>query len=90
MPKVNITNTFAKKVKKPIEKTKEVYSDIQDTGLILEVRATGTKTFYYRYNEAGITHQKKIASTDAKAENIFSATIPKLCLLLKQSNSFAY
>ena len=65
MPKVNITKTFAKKVKKPIEKTKVVYSDIQDTGLILEVRATGTKTFYYRYNETGKTHQKKLASTDS-------------------------
>ena len=64
MPKVNITNTFAKKVKRPSDKKKEVYSDIQDTGFILEVRATGTKTFYFRYNEQGKTKQKKLASTD--------------------------
>lgn len=64
MPKVNITNTFTKKVKKPTDKTKEMYFDNNEIGLVLEVRATGTKTFYYRYNEAGKTHQRKLASTD--------------------------
>lgn len=65
MPKVKITNTFAKKVKSPTDKRKEVYSDTIDTGLVLEVRATGTKTFYYRYNTDGKTHQKKLSSSTA-------------------------
>jgi len=58
MPKVNITNTFAKKVKKPLDKKKEMYFDNDEIGLVLEVRDTGTKTFYYRYNEEGRTKQR--------------------------------
>ena len=46
MPKANITNTFARYAKCQKDKTKVVYFDTQDTGLILEVRSTGTKTYY--------------------------------------------
>lgn len=38
MPKVNITNTFSKKVKPPTSKTKEMYFDNDEIGLVLEVR----------------------------------------------------
>ena len=69
MPKAKLTNTFVNKVKPPKDKRKEVYSDITDTGFILEVRNTGTKTFYYRYNIDGITHQKKLSSSDTLSAN---------------------
>ena len=67
MPKANITNTFVKRARCPKEKKKIDYFDTTDTGLVLEVRATGTKTFYYRYNENGTTHQKKLS--DGKSMN---------------------
>ena len=53
MPKAKLTNTFVNKAKCPKDKTKVVYFDTTDTGFILEVRNTGTKTFYYRYNTDG-------------------------------------
>ena len=53
MPKAKLTNTFVNKAKCPKDKTKIVYFDTTDTGFILEVRNTGTKTFYYRYNTDG-------------------------------------
>ena len=69
MPKAKLTNTFTNKAKCPKDKTKIVYFDTTDTGFILEVRNTGTKTFYYRYNEARTTHQKKLSSTDSISAN---------------------
>ncbi|MCT7508606.1 site-specific integrase [Aliarcobacter cryaerophilus] len=69
MPKAKLTNTFVNKAKCPKDKTKIVYFDTTDTGFILEVRSTGTKTFYYRYNESGTTHQKKLSSADTLSAN---------------------
>ncbi|MGB3751898.1 MAG: tyrosine-type recombinase/integrase [Arcobacteraceae bacterium] len=69
MPKANITNTFVKRARCPKEKKKIDYFDTIDTGLVLEVRATGTKTFYYRYNENGTTHQKKLSDGKSMSAN---------------------
>ena len=69
MPKAKLTNTFVLKAKCPKDKSKIVYFDIIDTGFILEVRSTGTKTFYYRYNIDGITYQKKLSSSDLISAN---------------------
>lgn len=69
MPKAKLTNTFVNKAKCPKDKTKIVYFDTTDTGFILEVRSTGTKTFYYRYNTDGTTHQKKLSTADTLSAN---------------------
>ena len=69
MPKAKLTNTFVNKAKCPKDKTKIVYFDTTDTGFILEVRNTGTKTFYYRYNTDGTTHQKKLSSASTLTAN---------------------
>ena len=63
MPKVNITNTFARTIKCSRGKKRELYSDIEDIGLLLEVRATGTKTFYYKYYQEGKPKQVKLSDT---------------------------
>ena len=60
MPKVNITNTFTRTIKCPRGKKKELYYDIEDTGFLLEVRATGTKTFYYKYSQDGKSKQTNL------------------------------
>ncbi|MGJ0316930.1 Arm DNA-binding domain-containing protein, partial [Aliarcobacter cryaerophilus] len=58
MPKVNITNEFIKKIKPPIDKSKVQYFDSELTGFMLEVKNTGTKTYYYRFRSN--TSQKMI------------------------------
>ena len=77
MPKVKITNTFVRTVKLP-SKAKEVYSDIEEIGFVLEVRCTGTKTFYYRHTQDGKTKQKKIATTENMNANQARAIVLKL------------
>lgn len=64
MPKVKLTNTFVNSVKAPKDKRKEVYSDTDDIGFILEVKSTGTKTYYCRYSIDHKVKQTKIS--DAK------------------------
>ena len=49
MPKVKFTTEFLKKVKAPMDKAKVQYFDSELTGFMLEVKNTGTKTYYYRY-----------------------------------------
>ena len=68
MPKAKITNIFTRNAKCPNGKRKEVYSDTTDIGFILEVRHTGTKTYYYRYSkENKIKHIKIADSKDISA-----------------------
>lgn len=78
MPKAKLTNTFVLKAKCPKDKTKIVYFDTTDTGFILEVRSTGTKTFYYRYNHEGTTHQKKLSTSDTLSANEARALVQNL------------
>lgn len=63
MPVVELTAKFVKNVKVPLEKNKIDYFDKELKGFMLEVRSSGSKTYYYRYSLKGTTHQKKIAST---------------------------
>lgn len=78
MPKVKITNTFALKIKPPTSNKKEVYSDTIDIGFVLEVRSTGTKTFYYRYNKDGRTHQQRLSSINTLTANKARDLVKKL------------
>jgi len=61
MAQVKITNTFTRTAKCPKAKRKEIYSDTVDVGLILEVRSTGTRTFYYRHSMDGKVTYTKLA-----------------------------
>jgi len=64
MPKVSITNEFIKRVKPPTTKSKEQYFDSELKGLMLEVKATESKTYYYRYRENSKQKMKRIGTTD--------------------------
>ena len=69
MPKVNITDRFVAKVECPQTKAKEVYYDEKLSGFILEVRNTGTKTFYYSYSKNAHRTMRKIGATDTLNAN---------------------
>lgn len=63
MPKANLSAAFCSQAECPAGKRKETYWDLQTTGFVLEVRATGGKTYYLRYfDEAGRQRQHKIAT----------------------------
>jgi len=64
MPKVTITNEFIKKVKPPTTKAKEQYFDNELSGFMIEVKGTGSKTYYYRYREQSKQKMKRIGSTE--------------------------
>ena len=49
MPKLRFTTDSIKRLKPPIDKSKEQYFDTDLTGFMIEVKNTGTKTYYYRY-----------------------------------------
>lgn len=63
MPKVKITTEFLKRVKPPTDKQKEQYFDSELTGLMLEVKSTGAKTYYYRYRENNSQKMIRIGTT---------------------------
>lgn len=63
MPRVKFTPSFVRQVKCPRERAKIDYFDTEYRGLMLEVRASGGKTYYQRYREArGRERQYKIGS----------------------------
>jgi len=61
MAKVQITPQFVKTAVAQPEKRKTDFFDLYCKGLLLEVRATGSKTYYLRYrNSRGVAHQLKL------------------------------
>lgn len=63
MPKVKLDHTFALTAACPAGKPKTEYWDTHIRGLTLEVRATGGKTFYLRYQDPhGRQRQHKICA----------------------------
>lgn len=64
MPKVVITNEFLKRVLPPTATSKEQYFDTELNGFMLEVKNSGSKTYYYRYREDGKQTMQRIG--DAK------------------------
>ena len=95
MPKIKITNTFVNKVKCPDDKIKIDYFDIEDIGFMLEVRKSGNKTYYCRYNDNGKTKLQKISDvkliTANKARQIAQTLLSDIKLndnsLLKELDS---
>ena len=49
MPKLRFTTDTIKRLKPPIDKSKVQYFDSDLTGFMIEVKNTGSKTYYYRY-----------------------------------------
>lgn len=63
MPKALITSKIVREAICPVGKTRLDYFDAKVPGFVLEVRATGGKTFYVRYrNRRGTQKQHKIGS----------------------------
>ncbi|MFW5916676.1 MAG: tyrosine-type recombinase/integrase [Bacteroidota bacterium] len=60
MPVVNFTSVFIRNVKSPKGKGKERYFDEQCKGLLLEVRESGTKTYFVKYQNRGKAKQMKL------------------------------
>jgi hypothetical protein len=65
MPKVRLTRTFVEVARCPAGRSKIDFFDQMRRGFMVEVRASGGKTFYQRYTDArGREHQFKIGPTD--------------------------
>jgi len=65
MPKARLSPTFIRSASCPAERSKIDYFDIAVTGFMLEVRASGGKTYYQRYtDERGRERQFKIGTAD--------------------------
>ena len=64
MPKLAITNEFIKKIKPPTTKSKEQYFDSELNGFMLEIKSTGSKTYYYRYRTNGKQKMTRIGTTN--------------------------
>src|SRR6516165_11242926 len=65
MPIVRLSPTFVRRVSCPSEHKKIDYFDTAMRGFMLEVRATGGKTYYQRYtDERGRERQYKIGPAD--------------------------
>jgi len=64
MPKVKITTEFLRRVKPPLDKSKEQYFDSELIGFMLEVKSTGAKTYYYRYRENSSQKMLRIGNKD--------------------------
>lgn len=88
MPKVKFTTEFLKKVKPPMNKSKEQYFDTDLTGFMIEVKNTGTKTYYYRYRVN--TSQKMIRIGTTTELNFQQAKEKYLELKENQTNPQEY
>ncbi len=65
MPLIQLSRGFLDKVQCPTGKAKVDYFDMSCRGLMVEVRPTGRKAFYFRYTDfRGVQRQIKLASTD--------------------------
>jgi integrase len=65
MPKVQLTPTFVKSARCPTGRPKIDFFDTSQRGLMLEVRASGGKTYYQRYtDEHGRERQFKVGPAD--------------------------
>ena len=66
MPQMQISNKSARDAKCPDGEAKVYFFDTQLTGFVLEVRASGGKTFYIRYRDTrGVQRQFKIGPAPA-------------------------
>ena len=63
MPKAKFTTEFIKRLKPPTTKSKEQYFDTDLTGFMIEVKNTGTKTYYYRFRSDNSQKMIKLGST---------------------------
>ena len=65
MPKIQFSAGFIDKVLCPSGKAKVDYFDLSCRSLMVEVRPTGRKAYYFRYTDfRGVQRQIKLASTD--------------------------
>ena len=65
MPKIQFSAGFIDKVLCPSGKAKADYFDLSCRSLMVEVRPTGRKAYYFRYTDfRGVQRQIKLASTD--------------------------
>jgi integrase len=65
MPQMQLSTAFLDKTQCPAGKAKIDYFDLSCRGLMVEVRPTGRKVFYFRYTDfRGVQRQIKLANTD--------------------------
>ncbi len=66
MPKIHLTSSFVANPRKPTDKARIDYFDIEIPGFLLEVRVTGKCTYYQRYRDAyGRLKQFRIGPVDS-------------------------
>ena len=82
--KLRLTTDTIKRLKPPIDKPKVQYFDTDLTGFMLEVKNTGTKTYYYRYRVN--TSQKMIRIGTTTELNLQEAKEKYLELKERQEN----
>ncbi|MEA2099441.1 MAG: tyrosine-type recombinase/integrase [Campylobacterota bacterium] len=63
MPKLRFTTDSIKRLKPPTDKTKVQYFDSELTGFMIEIKNTGSKTYYYRYRENNSQKMIRIGAT---------------------------
>ena len=88
MPKLRFTTDSIKRLKPPIDKSKVQYFDSELTGFMIEVKNTGTKTYYYRYRVN--TSQKMIRIGTTTELNFQQAKEKYLELKENQTNPQEY
>ena len=65
MPLIQLSTGFLDKIQCPADRARVDYFDLSCRGLMVEVRPTGRKAFYFRYTDfRGVQRQIKLASTD--------------------------
>ncbi|PNV82252.1 MAG: integrase [Sulfurimonas sp.] len=76
--RINITQAFVKRIECEQGKTKQEFYDNEITGFILEVRATGTKSYFLKTTIDGKRKSNKIG--DAKVVDIKTARVKAIKL----------